>query len=169
MKKLVILIFAMMLSLFSVTSCVTTVEAQDEVYTSVVISADDIEMAITYGTPYMLNGSVLYYIYNNLYYYPFYTGGYYYYRVYSRPLVRYPSYWRPLPRNHWFRDGRYHNRFVRHKPDRPNIRHHDRPNIRENNNIRRNKTIRTPQRSVTNNRTVSPRQSSPGGRFGGRR
>ena len=168
MKKLVILIFAMMLSLFSVTSCVTTVEAQDEVYTSVVISADDIEMAITYGTPYMLNGSVLYYIYNNLYYYPFYTGGYYYYRVYSRPLVRYPSYWRPLPRNHWFRDGRYHNRFVRHKPDRPhnNIRQHT--NIRQHNDIRRNNDIRgrTNNQPRPQSRATQPNK---GGHFGGRR
>ena len=168
MKKLVILIFTMMLSLFSVTSCVTTVEAQDEVYTSIVISADDIEMAITYGTPYMLNGSVLYYIYNNLYYYPFYTGGYYYYRVYSRPLVRYPSYWRPLPRNHWFRDGRYHNRFVRHKPDRPhnNIRQHT--NIRQHNDIRRNNDIRgrTNNQPRPQSRAIQPNR---GGHFGGRR
>ena len=166
MKKLVILIFAMMLSLFSITSCVTTVEAQDEVYASVVISADDIEMAITYGTPYVLNGSVLYYIYNNLYYYPFYTGGYYYYRVYSRPLVRYPSYWRPLPRNHWFRDGRYHNRFVRHKPDRPhnNIRQHT--NIRQHNDIRRNNDIRG---RINNQPRPRATQPNRGGHFGGRR
>ena len=141
MKKLTITFLATLLMIFTLTSCVTTVEAQDGVYTSAIVDVDDIEMAITYGTPYMTGGSVLYYIYNNLYYYPFYNEGYYYYYVYTRPLARYPRYWRPLPRNHWFRNGHYHNNhgFVGHRfrgLNRPNIRH-DRPNIRHDRPIAR--------------------------------
>ena len=157
MKKLTITILAALLTFFTLTSCVTTVEAQDGVYTSAVIDVDDIEMAITYGTPYMMGSSVLYYIYNNLYYYPFYNGGYYYYYVYTRPLARYPRYWRPLPRNHWFRNGHYHNNhgFVGHDRyrglNRPNIGYdrprHDRPNIRHDRpNVRHDRSITRPDR-----------------------
>ena len=121
MKKLLFALF-MMASCLSMTSCVTTVEAQDDVYSSAVIDVDDIEMAITYGTPYIIDGMVHYYLYNNLYYYPFYTRGYWYYHVYRRPLLRYPSYWRPAPKSHWFKGGRFHNPhgFVGHKPHHNN-------------------------------------------------
>lgn len=123
MKKLLFALL-MMMSCLSMTSCVTTVEAQDDIYSSAVIDVDDIEMAITYGTPYIIDGMVHYYLYNNLYYYPFYTRGYWYYHVYRRPLLRYPSYWKPAPRSHWFKGGRFHNPhgFVGHHGHKP---HHD--------------------------------------------
>ena len=125
MKKVLISILIAMMSVFTLTSCVTTVEAQDGVYTTAVIDVDDIEMAIVYGTPYIVNGVVLYYLYNNLYYYPYYSRGYYYYHVYARPLARYPHHWRPVARNHWFRDGHYHNPhgFAGRGGHRPKDRH----------------------------------------------
>lgn len=167
MKKLINLLLIVTLSFFALTSCVTTVEAQDGVYTTTVIDTDNIEMAIVYGTPYIVNGVVLYYLYNNLYYYPFYTGGHYYYNVYTRPLARYPRYWNPVPRTHWFRDGRYHNPhgFIWHnkfRDRRPDINHH-RPNIRHN-DIRRPSSTR--YRSTAPNRHINP--STPRSRvFGG--
>ena len=164
MKKLLFTILFSMLSLFTLTSCVTTVEAQDGVYTTTVIDVDDIEMAIMYGTPYIVNGAVLYYIYNNLYYYPFYTRGYYYYRVYARPLVRYPNYWRPLPRSHWFRDGHYHNPhgFAGRSGHRPKDRHvGGKPDRRPSVGQRPN------QPNVRNNRESSTRQTAPNNRVFG--
>ena len=220
MKKLLFALL-MMMSCLSMTSCVTTVEAQDDIYSSAVIDVDDIEMAITYGTPYIIDGMVHYYLYNNLYYYPFYTRGYWYYHVYRRPLLRYPSYWRPVPRSHWFKGGRFHNPhgFVGHHGYKP---HHDngvrpgrhrysiggerpsstrstvhrRPNMhnRDISSPRKGTTVRPngggamkPQRnhSITPRSAFggpsrpsapsmsrggsSPRQSTGGGHFGGRR
>ena len=63
MKRLINLLLIVTLSFFALTSCVTTVEAQDGVYTTTVIDTDNIEMAIVYGTPYIVNGVVLYYLY----------------------------------------------------------------------------------------------------------
>lgn len=222
MKKLLFAL-VMMISCLSMTSCVTTVEAQDDMYsTTTVIDVNDIEMAITYGTPYIVDGVVYYYLYNNLYYYPFYTRGYWYYHVYRRPLLRYPSYWRPAPRSHWFRNGRFHNPhgFVGHHGYRPthnnhgvrpgNHRHsiggerpsstrttvHGSPNTHNRGisspNSRttvspNNRSVTAPQRnhSITPRSTFggpsrpsapsmsrggsSPRQSTGGGHFGGRR
>lgn len=185
MKRKLFTILFMMFSLFALTSCVTTVDAQDGVYSTTVIDADDIEMAITYGTPYIVNDVVYYYLYNNLYYYPFYTRGYWYYRVYTRPLIRYPHYWRPVPRSHWFRDGRYYNphRFVGHNRhyNRPYIdRPHNRPNINNRPTVRpqnipqnrpnwnsRPSSTRSTVGRPSMNRSV-PHQNS-NGRFGGRR
>jgi hypothetical protein len=173
MKRKLFTILFMMFSLFTLTSCVTTVDAQDGVYSTTVIDADDIEMAITYGTPYIVNDVVYYYLYNNLYYYPFYTRGYWYYRVYTRPLIRYPHYWRPVPRSHWFRDGRYYNphKFIGHnRPhvDRPHNSPNNRPTVRPQNrwNSRPSSTRSTVGRSSIN-RGI-PHQNS-NGRFGGRR
>lgn len=167
MKKKLFTILFMMLSLFTLTSCVTTVEAQDGVYTTSVINVDDIEMAITYGTPYIINDVVQYYLYNNLYYYPFYTNGNWYYRVYTRPLIRYPHYWRPVPRSYWFRNGRYYNphRFVGHhrygnRPI-PNVRRHH-PNVREHHpNIRNHRESSTRQSFPSNNRSFDNRNITP--------
>lgn len=185
MKRKLFTILFMMFSLFALTSCVTTVDAQDGVYSTTVIDADDIEMAITYGAPYIVDDVVYYYLYNNLYYYPFYTRGYWYYRVYTRPLIRYPHYWRPVPRSHWFRDGRYYNphRFVGHnrhynrphmdrpynRPsinNRPTVRPQNRPQNRPNWNSRPSSTRSTVGRPSIN-RSI-PHQNS-NGRFGGRR
>ena len=105
MKKFISLILALMMCI-SLTSCVTTAYAQtdDEV--------SDVNVVITYGTPYYnSNGLLLYYIYRDLYYYPYYYNNRWYFRHYARPLP--PRHYRPMPRNF------YHQR--------PNISHHRPP------------------------------------------
>lgn len=115
-RKLFTILFAL-ITTFSLTSCITTAEAQTGVIS-------DVEMAITYGTPYIVNDMVQYYFYKDLYYYPFYTNGSWYYRIYRKPLVTYPRHWRPAPRHHRF----HHNdRFIRRYDS--STRHH-RPQYR---------------------------------------
>lgn len=103
MKKFISLILALMMCI-SLTSCVTTAYAQtdDEV--------SDVNVVITYGTPYYnSNGLLLYYIYRDLYYYPYYHNNRWYFRHYARPLP--PRHYRPMPRDF------YHHR--------PHIRYHN--------------------------------------------
>jgi hypothetical protein len=139
MKKFISLILALMMCI-SLTSCVTTAYAQtdDEV--------SDVNVVITYGTPYYnSNGLLLYYIYRDLYYYPYYYNNRWHFRHYTRPLP--PRHYRPIPRNF------YHHR--------PNITHH-RPNIGHNRLQTRPSggTIHRPQGGINHG----------GGRhFGGRR
>lgn len=107
MKKFILSLIFGISVLFSLSSCVTSAYAQD-----VVISNDgdnvDVSFVIRYGTPYYINGSLQYYLYNGWYYYPYYYNNHYYYYRYSRPL--------PPPRHgHRFTPGRY---------DRPYFRHH---------------------------------------------
>lgn len=190
MKKVFsfIITFVMCLSL---TSCVTTAEAQTD---GVYVSTDgvDVDVIITYGTPYYnTDGLLLYYIYRNYYYYPFYTADRWYFRAYSRPL----RYARPYPRD-----------FYRHRPPVNHGRPHDarppRDNHRPNGNVRPNgggnrpngtirpnggqrpnvqprPNVQSQPRPQMNNRSggnfsrpASPQRSSTrsgGGHFGGRR
>ena len=197
MRKLFLAIISLFMML-SLTSCVTTVSAQDDMY--VTERNVDFEIIIRDGTPYIIDGLVYYYFYNGLYYYPYYYNNYFYYRVYTRPLIHYPRHWRPVPRGYWFRGDRFHkpNRYDRHHFD--NVRgHHNhrpqidrpRPNTRHNDNIRpriennRNRSFGTrPNPNIINrpnniNRggtfsrpSAPPRSSAPnrgGGHFGGRR
>jgi len=171
MKKVFSFIITLVMCL-SLTSCVTTAEAQTD---GVYVSTDgvDVDVIITYGTPYYdAEGLLLYYIYRNYYYYPFYTADRWYFRAYSRPL----RYVRPYPRD-----------FYRHRPHvnhgRPYVGSHNnhRPNVgnhRPNSNIHRPSISTRPQsRPQINNRgggfsrPSSPQRSSTrGGRsFGGRR
>lgn len=124
-------------------SCISSVYAQDDMYpieeADVVRSNVNIELVIRYGTPYIVDGLVQYYLYEGLYYYPYYLRDYFYYRVYRAPLYYYPRYWRPVPRAYWFRNGnfyrpqrydRHHFNSVRHQPNhsgfndrRPHVDH----------------------------------------------
>lgn len=178
--------FLFVLASFSMlfTSCVTTMSAQDDIYDNEptiteVQNKVSMEVVITYGTPYIIDGLVQYYIYNNMYYYPYYYRNYLYYRAYARPLLTYPRHWRPLPRNYWFRNGRFHkpNRFdnrrhgntIRHRPTQ-----HTRP-IGRPSSTRMTPTNPSPR----NDRQQFGRPSTPRGQgtphnsnrgnFGGRR
>lgn len=105
MKKIISFILGIMMCM-SLTSCITEAYAQNED-----ISAD-VNVVLTYGIPcYGVDGLLLYYTYNNLYYYPYYYNNRWYFKYYRRPLP--PRSYRPLPRG-----------FYRH---RPIIHHH--PNI----------------------------------------
>ena len=122
MKKLFVYIMMVMLS-FSVMSCVTEsyaqVQSTDEMYdyTENAVSDAQLQLVITYGTPYIIDDIIYYYLYNGRYYYPYYYNSYFYLRVYTHPLRHYPRYWRPVPRTHWYHNG------VFHRPHRYNGRH----------------------------------------------
>ena len=105
MKKLFVYIMMVMLS-FSVMSCVSEsyaqVQSTDEMYdyTENAVSDAQLQLVITYGTPYIIDDIIYYYLYNGRYYYPYYYNSYFYLRVYTHPLRLYPRYWRPVPRTH---------------------------------------------------------------------
>lgn len=107
MKKFILSLLFGITILFSTSSCVTGAYAQD-----VVISGSngdvDVSVVVRYGTPYYFEGSILYYLYDGWYYYPYLHNNYYYYYRYSRPL--------PSPR-----PG---HRFVPRYNDRPHFKHH---------------------------------------------
>lgn len=74
-----------------------------------------------YGTPYYYNGSILYYVYKDLYYYPFYYNNHWYVRTYSMSFnhLRYRPYFRPHRYDYRFVPG-FHKGF-----DRPNVNRHN--------------------------------------------
>lgn len=155
----------------SLVSCVTTVSAQDDMYDSTeAVVVDDntqIEVVITYGTPYIIDGLVQYYIYNNLYYYPYYYRNHFYWRMYRSPLLTYPRYWRPMPRAYWYRGGKfYHPRnFDRRHYDNV-IRHngHHRPHY-DNRNGRGGQNHRFDRnRHIPNNGKITPRPNNKNNR-----
>ena len=103
------------------------VTTQDDIYTemydSEVRSNVDFNIVIRYGTPYYLEGQLIYYLYNNLYYYPFFYNNYWYVRTYRRPFNH--LYYRP-----YFRPHRYDYKFspgAHHGFGRPNIHNNYRP------------------------------------------
>ena len=163
----------------SLVSCVTTVSAQDDMYgsTEAVVVDDNtqIEVVITYGTPYIIDGLVQYYIYNDLYYYPYYYRNHFYWRMYRSPLLTYPRYWRPMPRAYWYRGGkfyhprnfdrRHYDNVIRHNGyHRP---HYDNRNGRggQNHRFDRNRPLPnngkiTPRPNNNNNRVVPRHQGN---------
>ena len=115
MKKIIGILAALMMC-FTLSSCVVTAQA-DDMYDDV-----DISLVITYGTPYYdTEGLLLYYIYRDMFYYPYYYHNRYYLHRYSRPLPPqvYRERYRPIPRDA-FRNHHRHN-------DRPNVRHDNHP------------------------------------------
>lgn len=109
MKKIIGIILGLIMCI-SFTSCSTIAYAETNE------GLIDTKVIITYGTPYYNNdGLLLYYIYRDLFYYPYYYNGWHF-RHYRRPLPL--SSYRPLPRD-----------FYRHTP-----RHyyHARPQYRYN-------------------------------------
>lgn len=162
MKKAILTIVMMIMLSLSLTSCETTYAATcDPVATEVV----DYSVVVRFGTPYYYEGAIIYYLYNNLYYYPFWYNGHHYMRPYPRPFAHgmRPHFGRP---DH--RDFRYNPRPYHH--NHRTWRHDPRPVIRPNGYIGR------PDRRSP---SISPRQGRPNngagmrtgqpGRFGGRR
>lgn len=84
MKKL---LFTLILSvvMISIQSCTTTYAAVYDQYDEEYVISDnaDVNIIITYGTPYYYEGKLWYYLYNGLYYYPFHYNGYWYFRPYG--------------------------------------------------------------------------------------
>jgi hypothetical protein len=99
MKKILSILAALMIC-FSLSSCVTAAHAQiDDMYDSY-----DVNVVVTYGIPYYnADGLVLYYLYRDIFYYPFFHNNRYYLRPYRKPLP--PSGargYRPIPRDYHF-------------------------------------------------------------------
>ena len=121
MKKYIGMIFVCLVILFTCVSCdiYTGVTTQDDVYVEndIVRTNVDFNVIIRYGHPYYYEGSLLYYVYNGLYYYPFYYNNYWYVRAYRRPFnhLYYRPYFRPHRYDYKFAPG-HHRGF-----DRPNI------------------------------------------------
>lgn len=180
-RKLFTFVFALFM-LCSLYSCTTYTYAttQDDIYVEtqadVVQSNVDFNLVIRYGTPYYYEGELLYYLYNDLYYYPFYYDNYWYVRVYRRPFayIYHRPYFRPNRYDYRFEPGRHHG-FDRPRPN-PNPGHNrnvtpQRPrndrngrfgNGRPDNRRPDNRNVTPQQRPNQNNqqpnRTVTPQQ-----------
>ena len=145
MKKIIGILAALMMCL-TLSSCVTAAQAQvDGVYDDNV----DISVVVNYGTPYYnVDGLILYYIYRDMYYYPYYYHNRYYLHRYHRPLpLDRMRIYRPVPRDFYRHEQprRYYvtppNRSAQHMrpnthPNQPRLNRNVRPNggTRPNNN-----------------------------------
>jgi len=196
MKKIFLFLIGMMM-VFSFQSCVvgTYATTQDDIYVEsqndIVYTTVDFNTVIRYGSPYYYQGELLYYLYNGLYYYPFYYDNYWYVRVYRRPFTHlyYRPYFRPNRHDYRFAPGHHHGFDRPHAPrrshDRMGNRHRPispRPDARPNpSRPDRHPGVQprpsTPPRgSVSRPSSSTPSRSSVGGssrsgnrRFGGRR
>ena len=194
MKRKLFICLIALLMMFSINSCetYTYVTTQDDIYveTEVDVVRSDVsfDIIIRYGTPYYMDGVLLYYLYRDIYYYPFYYNNYWYVRAYRRPFTHFDTkpYFRPHKYDHKFRPGDYrgfdkpvgnHRSNVGHRHDnrRPDVRPDNRrpntqPNVRpENRQPNRQPNIQQsrPNRTVTPQRT--PNVQNRNGNFGGRR
>ena len=107
MKKFKTLFLTLIISItmLSFTSCETVYATTcDDVYTD-----SDTEVTIrvltTYGTPIYVDGVLSYYLYRDLYYYPYYYNNILYYR----------PFYKPLPYRHHYRFGRPHRGDIGHR------------------------------------------------------
>lgn len=93
MKKIIGILAALMMC-FTLSSCITPAQAQiDGVYDNV-----SIDVIIGYGRPiYDAEGLLMYYIYRDLYYYPYIYNNKYYFHRYYRPLP--PNRYAHVPRD----------------------------------------------------------------------
>ena len=155
MKKIISFILGLMMCI-SLSSCVTTAYAQtdDELV--------DVNVVVTYGTPYYdANGLLLYYFYRDLYYYPYYYGNRWYFRHYIRPLP--PRAYRAVPRD-----------FYNHRPhvshNRPHVTLH-RPHMGGNRGFGNHRpNIGSHKPNGGHMRPSTPRSSTkPSGHVGHRR
>jgi hypothetical protein len=122
MKKILVFLFGLTM-LFGFTSCVTEVQAQDDTYFDGEVDAT---VVISYGTPYIVNDLIEYYVYRGWYYYPYWIGDSYYFHRYRRPLPpeHFGSWYRPIPRNHVYHRPPHHPRHnIHHRPHSPRPGH----------------------------------------------
>lgn len=120
--------------MFSLSSCETYTYAttQDDIYVEaevdVVRSNVSFDVIIQYGTPFYRDGVLLYYLYRDIYYYPFYYNNYWYVRAYRRPFTHFNTrpYFRPHRYDYRFSPGHYRG-FDR--PNRPIPYYRHNPNI----------------------------------------
>ena len=136
----------------SLTSCVTSAYAQvDDIYDNV-----DFSVVVTYGVPYYnAEGLILYYLYRDMYYYPYYYNNRFYFHRYRHPLPpeRLHRY-HPMPR------GSHGHGHVAPPPGKP--KHHDVSPGRHRDKPRSGGVdTRRPSFGNGQPRTSSPRTTSP--------
>ena len=124
-RKLMTYLLALMM-LFTISSCevYSYATTQDDIYVEnevdVVRSNVSFDVIIQYGIPYYRDGALLYYLYRDIYYYPFYYNNYWYVRAYRRPFTHFDHkpYFRPHRYDYRFSPGHYRG-FDR--PRNPNV------------------------------------------------
>lgn len=162
MKKIFSFLVTLAMSI-SLSSCVATVSAQDDMYDGEV----DATVVISYGTPYIYNGMIEYYFYRGWYYYPYCVNNNYYFHRYRRvlPSPHFYDWYKPIPRDRIH--PRPHHNAPHHRP-------HAAPPRPHHNNHGGN-MHRPPSRpnhhggGMSNRPHNPPRSSTRGGHFGGRR
>lgn len=185
MKNLFIFLIGLMM-MFSLNSCDTYTYAttQDDIYVEtevdVVRSNVSFDVIIQYGTPYYRDNVLLYYLYRDIYYYPFYYNNYWYVRAYRRPFTHFDTrpYFRPHKYDYRFSPGHYKGFGT---PDRHEYYYRHHRNMRRPDNYARpprqdirNRQQRQPQ-ARPNIRPAQPRidrnqnNHHNGARMGGRR
>lgn len=116
MKRVLFNILFFLFSVFSIssmTSCGTMLATTqyDDIYTDIDNVNVDVRVIFRYGTPYYYNGILNYYVYDGIYWYPFWYENMWYFRPYRRPyrLGYIPPYrgWRPPVYYRGWYAGRY--------------------------------------------------------------
>lgn len=162
MKKIFSFLVALAMSI-SLSSCVATVNAQDDMYDGEV----DATVVISYGTPYIYNGMIEYYFYMGWYYYPYCVNNNYYFHRYKRvlPSPHFYDWYKPIPKGHIH--PRPHHSAPHHRPHAtPHRPHHNNHGW----NMHRPPSKPNHRASGMNNRPHNPQRSSTrGGHLGGRR
>ena len=164
MKRKIFTFLVALFMLFTITSCevYTHATTQDDIHVEaeadVVRSNISFDVILRYGTPYYRDGALLYYVYRDIYYYPFFYDNYWYVRAYRRPFIHFDHrpYFRPHKYDYRFSPGHYRG-FDRpiHRPYNPNIgRPHGRPT--------------NPNFGRPNGRPTNPNMGRPNGRSGSR-
>lgn len=172
MKKIILSLAIMLISIFTFSSCVTTAYADDDTYGH----SYDYNVIITNGTPFIVNGLIAYYLYNNMYFYPYYRNGIYHFCRYEKPLPhdRMPRFYKPMPprNNMLYRDNMhmYNNReFNFNRQQRPNQNDRSFGNMvqRPRMNMQQNNSNRTFGNGSVNHGNRPSINNN--GHFGGRR
>ena len=115
--KNIITFLTVLIMCATLSSCVTTVHAQDDAYFDGEVDAT---IVISYGKPYVVNNMIEYYFYRGWYYYPRWTDNSYYFHRYRRPLPSgvFYDWYRPIPaqrlKYHRPVHGYYHKYVPRH-------------------------------------------------------
>ena len=192
MKRKLLTFLVCLMMIFSLNSCVVSGYAttQDDIYTEtevdVVRSNVSFDVIIQYGTPYYRDGALLYYLYRDIYYYPFYYNNYWYVRAYRRPFTHFDHrpYFRPHRYDYRFSPGAYRgfyrpiNPSSHYRPATPNRGHNgrynrphgSRPDVMPNPSRPNNGRVTPPSRP--NRPVITPNRgggSHPNGNFGGSR
>lgn len=166
MKRIILSLAIMLISIITFSSCITAAYADDDTYGY----SYDYNVIITNGTPFIVNGLIAYYLYDNMYYYPYYRNGIYHFYRYDRtlPYDRMPRFYKPMPPR--AKPHMYNNRlfnFNRQQKPSQNNRPFGNMTQRPQMNMQQNNNSRT-FGNGSFNRGNSPNINN-NGHFGGRR